>query len=389
MAAGGCALSSSCRDSAAAAVGRGATAFVRDPGRALRSAGGALVEGVKGAVGGAAERVGTAWRTGNFRELGRVTGEVGVSFVPIGGLLAKAGSAARSLTAGRLLRGASELAGASRAVRAGESVGARMRSGVGRVCANSFLAATLVLTPAGMTPIADLAVGDQVLATDPVTGTVTARTVTARFVNDDPVTGTVVIDGEPLGTTPEHPFYTEDRGWVLAQDLRPGDHVRSADGSQGVVSSVSWTGGRSVMYNLTVAVDHTYFVGDGRWLVHNCDEALQPRDALGRWTGPGARAGERAEEAVWDAIDAKPGWTANRGRVTVRDASGRARVCDGMARSPLGRIIGLETKSGTARRNAWQRTFDRGVSKNSPAIAVGRYAGDKIRRVLLFGRRME
>jgi hypothetical protein len=28
--------------------------------------------------------------------------------------------------------------------------------------------------------------------------------------------------------------------------------------------------GASVMYNLEVAQDHTYTVGDGQWVVHNC-----------------------------------------------------------------------------------------------------------------------
>jgi len=36
------------------------------------------------------------------------------------------------------------------------------------------------------------------------------------------------VDGDRLTTTPEHPFYTQDRGWVAATDLRLGERVRKA-----------------------------------------------------------------------------------------------------------------------------------------------------------------
>jgi hypothetical protein len=45
--------------------------------------------------------------------------------------------------------------------------------------------------------------------------------------------------------------------------------VRRADGSYGVVADVAHTYEPQVMYNLTVDTAHTFFVGDGAWLVHN------------------------------------------------------------------------------------------------------------------------
>jgi hypothetical protein len=35
------------------------------------------------------------------------------------------------------------------------------------------------------------------------------------------------------------------------------------------------------MYNLTIVIAHTYFVGDGQWLVHNCFNVsrYKPADA--------------------------------------------------------------------------------------------------------------
>jgi hypothetical protein len=58
---------------------------------------------------------------------------------------------------------------------------------------------------------------------------------------------------------------------VPAGQLQTGNSVRKADGSYGVVDAVAVEQRPQVMYNLTIAVAHTFFVGDGRWLVHNAD----------------------------------------------------------------------------------------------------------------------
>ena len=86
-----------------------------------------------------------------------------------------------------------------------------------------------------------------------------------------------MIDGEELETTPEHPFYVEGEGWVQAEDLQLGDDIRNADGSTGEVQSITTEETSQEMYNLTVAEAHTFFVGDGQWLVHNdtCDVIRQ------------------------------------------------------------------------------------------------------------------
>jgi hypothetical protein len=106
-----------------AAAGRAVTAFVRDPAgsvrRAVDSAGnalGAVANGLVNAGKGALDRVSTAWDTGNFRELGRMTGrvvgEVALSVEPVGGIASKLG------LAGRLASGATQVAtGVSRLAR--------------------------------------------------------------------------------------------------------------------------------------------------------------------------------------------------------------------------------------------------------------------------------
>ena len=96
---------------------------------------------------------------------------------------------------------------------------------------NSFDAATPVTLADGTAvPIGELAIGDLVLAWDETTATLGSYPITHLWVHDDPVTGVVVIAGEAIATTPGHPFFTIERGWIEAADLRVGDHVPSASG---------------------------------------------------------------------------------------------------------------------------------------------------------------
>ena len=97
------------------------------------------------------------------------------------------------------------------------------------------------------------------------------------WAHDDEVTGYVVIDGEAIATTPGLPFYTAERGWVEARELRVGEHVPSASSGSGVIENVTWLRGPDQMYDLTVAEAHTFFVGDGGWLVHNADPCKLPK----------------------------------------------------------------------------------------------------------------
>ena len=109
----------------------------------------------------------------------------------------------------------------------------------------------------------------------------------------------------------------------------------------------------------------------------------QGRDALGRFlpkNGGEVIPGSGAEKAVWDAVRQKPDWSVVEGRVTVKNAAGDVRVYDGAARSPSGKTIGLEVKSGSAQKTASQRAFDSGVSKSNPASGVGQHSRETIVR---------
>ena len=115
-----------------------------------------------------------------------------------------------------------------------------------------------------------------------------ADPITHVWVNHDPAIEQLTLSGETLDTTPEHPFFTSERGWVVAGELLVGEHVRRLDGSWGVVEQLTIEARPVVMYNLTVARAHTFFVGDAGWLVHN---ACGPVHGL-KTLEPGPHAGE-------------------------------------------------------------------------------------------------
>jgi hypothetical protein len=95
------------------------------------------------------------------------------------------------------------------------------------------------------------------------------------------VTINLTIDNDPsddkpglvLETTPEHPFYVNGT-WVDAEDLSVGTVLTSLNDDKeiiplGTITSTERIEQEKVMYNLTVDEAHTFFVGEGEWLVHN------------------------------------------------------------------------------------------------------------------------
>jgi RHS repeat-associated protein len=163
----------------------------------------------------------------------------------------------------------------------------------------SFSADTPVATADGDEPIAQLDVGDEVLAYDEASGETGRFPVQAVLVHLDRAIVRLTIDDEQLETTPEHPFFSEQRGWTPAAALRVGEPIRRADGSAGAVAALSIEHRPQVMYNLTVGVAHTFFVGDGEWLVHNdCGSTSKRLQYLGRTPGKNSRTGREVIERM-------------------------------------------------------------------------------------------
>jgi len=84
-----------------------------------------------------------------------------------------------------------------------------------------------------------------------------------------------------IEATPNHPFYVHG-SWFQVRDLSQGDTLKSfaADGELIVVDSLVGRKGTFKVYNFTVADYHTYYVGQGEVLVHNCGSYNSIRKTL-------------------------------------------------------------------------------------------------------------
>jgi len=123
---------------------------------------------------------------------------------------------------------------------------------------------------AGPIPIEEVEIGTYVLGYHEETGKIGYYPVTYLISHLDFKVVYLTIDGETIVTTVEHPFYTAEDEWVDALDLVVGDEVRTAEWTTGVVENVYEVTRPQPMYNFTVDVAHTYFIGENQWLVHNC-----------------------------------------------------------------------------------------------------------------------
>jgi hypothetical protein len=181
---------------------------------------------------------------------------------------------------------------------------------------SSFVPGTPVLLADGTTlPIEDVAVGDEVLAFDPLTGEEGPREATDLITGSGAKTlVTLTVDdgqggADTITATDAHPFWVpEQAAWVEAADLEPGTWLRTSAGT--------WTQATAVdtervaeqrVHNLTVADLHTYYVsaGDTSLLVHNTPpecgdlgDSWEPRDPS---EIPGDRGG--CEACALEIID--------------------------------------------------------------------------------------
>ena len=136
----------------------------------------------------------------------------------------------------------------------------------------SCAGATPVLMASGEhKAIEDIEVGDQVIATDPLTAKQAAMPVTHVWVHEDDLFE-FEVNGELIVTTEDHPFWSvTDQTWEGTQSLGRGELVLGADGNVlPVTRPVDLRAHeRGSAYNLTVAGAHSYHVGLNGVLVHN------------------------------------------------------------------------------------------------------------------------
>jgi RHS repeat-associated protein len=158
-----------------------------------------------------------------------------------------------------------------------------------------FVTGTLISTRDGLRPIEKISIGDIVYSENPDTGAKGTKTVAQTFVRQTKELLHIQIGKQKISTTPEHPFYVPQKGWVASIELRAGDKLLLRSGGIIVIEQVQHEilEVPITVYNFEVADWHTYYVSKSGVLVHN------------------ACKGNNIPENLYTSIKKAPGYNSN------------------------------------------------------------------------------
>lgn len=251
----------------AVAIGLGTASGVLLPQAAFASAAGAV-------VGGLVEASGKGAFLGNGFQAGGLLGGLGYNGYralatngsdwarrcAMFGFAKEAGGTAAGAGAGWYIGGTTEstLLGANLGMLGGNILSAFWKS--------CFVAGTPIRWEHGQKAIEDFQVGERVWARDEFDpdGPLEFKEIEECFIRQAPVLE-LKIGGRTIGTTGEHPFFVQGRGWTAARELESGDLLASGEGGWLAVENCYDTGRVETVYNFRVADHHTYFVQGEDW----------------------------------------------------------------------------------------------------------------------------
>lgn len=154
------------------------------------------------------------------------------------------------------------------------------------------------------------------------------------------------IHDETIQTTTNHPWLTADHGWILASFLRVGEPVQRVDGSTALVVAVRAEPGAAAMWDLTVSTVHTFAVGGGAYVVHNCgqveygstdlSQAVKDRRIELHENGHNFGAARLEDDSVITGVSQGRGYHAEQDLLDQADAQGKRIVELYSEREPCG-----------------------------------------------------
>ena len=151
----------------------------------------------------------------------------------------------------------------------------RMLSSKFRRACNSFDGSTLVSTEFGLREIQNIKIGEYVWAYNEKTGEKSLQEV-VHLIRGEGLKDLVDIQlasGDVITATAGHPLYTpekpEDQKWTDAGQLTIDDVLQGITQSDVRITNLYEHKELATVYNLTVANDHTYYVGFSGVLSHN------------------------------------------------------------------------------------------------------------------------
>ncbi len=134
-----------------------------------------------------------------------------------------------------------------------------------------FVAGTMILTASGLVAIENIKAGDKVISTNPENFETAEKAVLETYVREDNKLIHLIINGEEIVTTDNHPFYVQGRGFIEAGGLLIGDKLISVSGEDLIIEdySIETIEKPVSVYNFQVEDFHTYFVSNCTVWVHN------------------------------------------------------------------------------------------------------------------------
>ena len=130
-----------------------------------------------------------------------------------------------------------------------------------------FARGTLVWTNTGKRAIETLEIGDLVLSQNVETGELAYQPVVGRTVRPPCPVLKLTLDGEELTASLGHPLWVSGVGWRMAKQV---DEAAVLHGVHGPVRvDAVEPASKAKVYNLILANNHTYFVGESGILVHD------------------------------------------------------------------------------------------------------------------------
>ncbi len=157
---------------------------------------------------------------------------------------------------------------------------------------NCFVSGTLIMEVDGYKKIEDVRIGDSVWSWDVEKGEIIVEPVRRLFRRSVGELAILRFGTNLLETTPQHRFWVNGSGWREAANLCSGDVLKTLDGNNLELSSMTIELSSNVVFNFEVKDTHTYFVGDDNILTHNaCARDLAGNlEAVGEPRPPGTDA---------------------------------------------------------------------------------------------------
>ena len=130
---------------------------------------------------------------------------------------------------------------------------------------------TLIQSEEGRIPIESIRLGDLVLSQDVESGKLELKPVVKTTLRPLAKTLNFATDQGAVEATLGHWWWVAGKGWVRTKELEVGMCLHTAKGTSKILS-IDATPDEVETYNLVIADNHTYFVGDERLLSYDATE---------------------------------------------------------------------------------------------------------------------